>query len=274
MYLINFERFFQTHSNITNVPIKDIQNTNYILLLFFSCLCIATMFIFTKFPLKAFLTMIGTILLGLIKAFFSLFKDKPITSPIKNIEPEQSSQPLGLLKATPPSIIWQYIENILLGLFTIALVAGITALILFGLYRLYQLFYEKKFNNFRDKTEFISPFDKREHLKREEIGTVVKKLFPLFGRTNNEKIRKYFYKAIITHNPKEKLSNYLTPMQLSQYALNIQTEQYRDDTIKKEADRLTEFYEKARYSKDECTNEDVSQVKDILSNEKKTLLKK
>ncbi len=268
LYLINFERFFQTHSNLTNVPIKRIQNTNHILLLFFSCLCVATMFIFTKFPLKAFLAMIGNLLLGLIRAFFSLFEDKDITSPIKNIEPEQGAEPLGFLKANPPSVIWQYIENILLGLFTIALYAGVIALILYGLYRLYQLFYEKKYNNYRDKTEFISPFDKRESLKREEMSKVVKKLFPLFGRSNNEKIRKYFYKGVITHNDTEKLSGSLTPMQLSQYALNIQTEHSGDDIIKKESKKLAEFYEKARYSKDDCTKEDVIQVKNIL---KKTL---
>ncbi len=265
MYLINFEVFFQKHSNITNVPIKQIKNTNHILILFFVSLCVIIMIFFTKLPIKELLSVTGSLLLGLLRMIISLFPAKEEeTAPLENMEPESAAPPLDLLDTGPTSLIWQYIQNILSGLFTIALIAGTIALILYGLYRIYQRFYGSKNNNFRDKTEFISPFDKKEGIHKEASKTVNKKFFHIFGRTNNEKIRRYFYKAVISGNKTENIPTNLTPVQLSKYAFTGQNRSSEEACDTKKAKLLAAYYEKARYSEEECTKAEVTQVKNII----------
>jgi hypothetical protein len=269
MYLINFERFFQNHSNMSNVPMKQIKNTNHILVLFFGSICVIVMLFFTTLPLKGLLSVIGSLLLGLLRAFFSLFPDKEKeAAPLDNIKPETGAPPLGLMDAKEPSLIFQYIQNILLGLFTIALIAGVIALILYGLYRIYQRFYGKKINNFRDITEFISPFDKRENVSKEGSRTVLNRFFGIFGRSNNDKIRRLLYNAVLSQKRNEDPPKNLTPMQLSEYALTGQNGLTAGIIDSEKVKQLALYYEKARYSKEECTKEEVLLVKNII---KKTL---
>ncbi len=265
MYLINFEGFFQNHSNMANVPIKQIRNTNHVLILFFSSFCIIVMLFFTRLPLKELLSLAGSFLLVLLRAFFALFNGKEKPAPTENGKPEQGAPPLDFGEANPPSLIWQYIQNILSVLFTIALIAGVIALILYGLYRIYQRFYENKNNYFQDKTEFISPFDSREVLKDNAPQAAAKRFGGIFGRSNNDKIRKLIYRAVTSHRKNDDLPGNLTPSQLSEYALGREKELSGNVDTQK-VKELTAYYEKARYSREVCTKEEVHKVKHILDN--------
>ncbi|MGB8454564.1 MAG: hypothetical protein WCD89_19815 [Anaerocolumna sp.] len=265
MYLINFEGFFQKHSSMSNVPMKQIKNTNHILILFFGIICVVVMLFFSTLPVKELLSVIGSLLIGLLRAFFSLFPGNgEEAAPLDNVQPETSVPPLGLTDAKEPSLLFQYIQDILLGLVTIAMIAGAIALILYGLYRIYQRFYEKKYNNFRDVTEFISPFDKREKINRNDPGAVGNQFFGNFPRSNNGKIRKYFYKSVLSQKKNDTLLKNLTPTQLSEYALNGQNGLSADMIDPENVKQLALYYEKARYSKEECTKEEVMQVKTII----------
>lgn len=262
MYLINFESFFKKHSTMSDIPIKQIKNTNQLLILSFGCFCVIIMVFFTRLPLKGLLSATGSILLAILKFIFSLFPDsnKEIP-PNENHNPEQTPPPLGLSDNGTPSLILQYIENILLGLFTVAIIAAAIGLLLYGLYRIYQLYYGKKYNELKDITEFISPFDKKERMKRRPRTIPGIRSLPVFTRSNKDKIRKLFYKAVLLRQNKDTLGNNLTPLQLSEYVLTGQIDKAEK---KKEVVQLALYYEKARYSREDCSKEEVIQVKNLL----------
>jgi hypothetical protein len=78
-------------------------------------------------------------------------------------------------------------------------------------------------------------------------------------------VRKYFYKSVIKHIDEEKkLSDTLTPMELSEYALSNEGSIGKDEAKEERKIQLTAYYEKARYSKEECSKEDVQTVKHML----------
>lgn len=269
MYLINFEGYFNKHSNISDIPIRQIKNTNHILIVFFGCFCIVVMLIFTTLPLKEFLSAVGSLLLTVLRFLVSLFPSKnEEPAPPESAATEQGTPPLNLPDDNPPSVILEYIQNILLGLFTIAIIAGAIALVLYGLYRIYRLFYAKKSDTLKDITEFISPFDKRERIYGESEKKAGNRFFNPFSRSNNDKIRKLFFKAVSRQNKGEALSGSLTPVQLSEYALTGQFGRPLDKELKEKTGELAACYELARYGREECTKDDVLKVRNIL---KKTL---
>jgi hypothetical protein len=263
MYLINFENFFKKHSSMADIPMKQIRTTNQLLILFFGCFCIIVMVFFTRLPLKGLLSAVGSILLSVLKFIFSLFPDSNKEAPPnENPNMEQATPPLGLPDAVPPSLILQYIENILLGLLTVAIIAGAIGLILYGLYRIYQLFYGKKYNELKDITEFISPFDKKERMRRGTRTVWGGRFLPNFSESNNDKIRKLFYKAVLLRQNKDIIvTKNLTPLQLSEYVLTGQIDKAGE---KREAIQLALYYEKARYSGEECSKDEVIKVKNLL----------
>ena len=268
MYLINFESFFQHNANMTNVPIHQIRNTNNTLILFFGSFCVFVMLIFTKLPLGGLLSSMGSLFLHILRAFLSIFnggnqdETPPVEEPIGS-EDISDSFPTG--GQSEPSFLIELIQKIALGLIALTLIAGIIAGIVYSLYKLYQLFYQKKSNNFRDKTEFISPFEKRENIKKEKQNSYKMNFRSLFGRTNNEKIRKHFYKAVTSHmDSTEQLSSNLTPSQLSKYAISEGRGLLATPSDPEKMKQLTTHYEKARYSNEECSKADILSVKNIL----------
>ncbi len=265
MYLINFEGYFQKHAGMSNIPIKQMKLTNHILILFFISLCVIVMLFFTRLPLKELLSVAGGLLLSLLRAFFSLFSSNQESDlPMESQRTEPLTPFTDLMDDQPPSLIWQYIQNILTVLFTAALIAGAIALVLYGLYRLYQRFHKLKNNNFRDRTEFISPFDKKEGVPKNPFKASGKKFFHIFGRSYNDKIRKHFYKAVISGSKARKIPANLTPRQLSEYAFTGKNSLSGIDSDKEKAELLAAYYEKARYGKEECTKEELLAVKNIL----------
>jgi hypothetical protein len=269
MYLLNFERFFQNQENLSNVPIQKIRGTNNLLILFFGSFCFFVMLLFTNFPLKVILTSIGSFLLSILRFFISLF-----TSLFKHnsVQKEVLEEPVITPESPLPSYsestsnLLEIIQNIILTLLTIAIIGAAIALLVFLLYKLYQHFYENKTNHFKDKTEFISPFDKKEDIPKESNKTsIFSRLTWLFGRTNNEQIRKSYYKAIKSHAESEQLTSNLTPSELSQFAFSSNSGLLSNNNIDHEKlNQLTLLYEKARYSKEECSKDEVVIVKQIL----------
>ena len=265
MYLINFDGYFKKQTNLSDIPIRQIKSTNHILMIFFACICILVMLIFTTLPLQSLLTTAGRLLLSLLRFVFSLFPNKSgDTLPHENTQAEPLPPPFQLSDDSKYSAILEFIQNVILGLLNIALIAGAAALVIYGLYRIYKLFYDKKNISSRDSTEFISPFDKREKLHKATERKDYSRFFVVFSRSNNDRIRKLLFNAVKAQKKESRLTNTLTPVQLSEYALTGQIGRSLDSPVKEKVTELAAYYEIARYSTYECTKEDVSQVKNIL----------
>lgn len=265
MYLINFEGYFKKQINLSDIPIRQIKSTNHMLMIFFACFCVLVMLFFTTLPLQSLLTTAGGLLLSLLRFVFSLFPNKSEeTLPQENTQTEPLPSPFQLTDEGKSSVIFEFIQNLVLGLLYVALIAGAAALVIYGLYRIYKLFYDKKNVSSRDRTEFISPFDKREKLPKETGKKVYSRIFAVFSRSNNDRIRKLLFNAVTAQKKESRLTAALTPVQLSEYALTGQIGMSLDSPVKEKVTELAAYYEIARYSTYECTKEDVSQVKNII----------
>jgi hypothetical protein len=218
------------------------------------------MILFSKLPFGDFLFSLGRLGIRILRAFFSLFhRSTSVEEEIEEIASE-AAPAMEQLPSAETSELMKVIAAVLQWIVTIGVVVALIALMLYALYQLYQYFYRKNETTIKDKTEFISPFDQRVRLKKE----TPKRFRTFFGRTNNDVIRKYFYKAVTTSkNSNKELPKDLTPTQLAEYAI-CEGNDGNGTAASKKKELLTAYYEKARYSNEECSKKDVQVVKDIL----------
>lgn len=257
MYLLNLDRFVRNHEHLVNVPFRQIKNSNHILTAFLCCLFFLTMLSFSRLPFGTVLAFFGSLLIKALRFLITwLSRQKPEETEWIEEEPEPSQQEMPI---TEPSRFMEILSVILQWMIAIALIIGAVALILYTIYRIYQHFYRKGEEAIKDEVEFLSPFEKKEKLKQKRV----KLGFHLLGKSNNTAIRKHFAKAVLANAGAEpKLSESLTPYELSEYAI-----QSRDENpSSEEEDRklITGCYEKARYSNEVCTREEVRLVKKML----------
>jgi hypothetical protein len=227
------------------------------------------MMLFTKLPFGNMVSSIGNSFITLLRYVLSfLFRGKKeIPSPPEEItRMDYSINTLPTVKE--PSPILDFILNLIFYLLSFVAIIGIIALIIYGFYKLYHLFYIDKIKNGEDHTEFLSPFDKKEKLEKVIKKSPFKNLLDFFGRTNNEKIRKQYYKAIIKNVDPDQLGKGLTPSKLSEFAFNPESTLLKNDVDSDKVNMLTEHYEKARYSNVECSEEELQTVKTMLKQTK------
>jgi hypothetical protein len=167
--------------------------------------------------------------------------------------------------AGEPSEFMLLLSEILYYAAVIVMISAIIALVIYSLYRLYRYFYQKKFSvSKEEEIEFISPFQKENMSIYENRKTSKRKFFAIFTKTNNEKIRKHYYKAIVNHAKSEEVLPYLAPIQLSKYAFTSDNPIIKETSDPKKETELTNLYEKARYSDEECSKAEVQSVKNLL----------
>lgn len=257
MYLLNLDRFINNHEHIVNIPFGQIKNINHILTAFLCFLFLLAMLCFSRLPLGNLLAILGTLLINVLRFLLSRLI-RPIPDEAASFEEEELSSTEGLPRGESSRLI-EILAAILQWMITIAMIIGVVALILYTIYRIYQHFYIKEDSVIKDEVQFISPFDKKEKIKMEP-----KPFHPIFhlpGKSNNIAIRRHFAKAVLANaGPKKKLLENLTPFQLSEYVVGP-----KDDITSEEKERLlvTNCYEKARYSNQMCTREEVQYIKRI-----------
>ena len=260
-YLLNLDRFVCNHAHIVNIPFRQIRNTNHILMAFLCCLLLLSMLCFSKLPFGSLLALLGSLLFRILRSLVTWLSRLKV--PEEEWAEEQPEPSRTELPMAEPSRFMEILSAIFQWTITIALIIGTVILILYTIYKIYQHFYLKGEAAIKDEVEFLSPFERKEKLFRKQG----KLNLHLFGRSNNGAIRKYFAKAVIANAGSEpQLSKSLTPSQLSEYA--VLSGEYpsseREDRM-----LVTSCYEKARYSNEACTREEVQQVKKLLKANKK-----
>lgn len=262
-YIINFNHYFQLQQETSNIPMSQIKATNHTIIFFFLGMSFICMLLFTKLPLKELVLGVGHALLGVLKWLFSLFPGSSAnTSPGPEAVPEENvAQDISeLLKAEEPSPFLVYLQNFLITFFTFAMIGALIALVSYGIYKFYQAFYRGKRSLFQDNAEFLSPFDKKEKSRKEE--SIQKRSFIRFwGQSNSEKIRKAFYKAVLSKGSKTPDGS-ATPLELSCHILG-NTSLTSKETEERSAS-IAFYYEKARYHKEDCSKNDVEEFKKLL----------
>jgi hypothetical protein len=136
--------------------------------------------------------------------------------------------------------------------------------ILYGCYLIYNKFYSVKANGYKDRLEFISPFENKKNEGREEHKPIRKWFHNLFGKTNNERIRKHYYHSVVKNTGSGELTREMTPTQLTRFALASDNDLSEKAEFIKQEKELTALYEKARYGRNECSKKELIKVKELL----------
>lgn len=281
MYLLNFTNYFKSHGDIKNIPFSQIKNANNTLIIFLIGLILVIMFLFSQLHLQGSLLSLVRNIAKYLRRLIAFIRGKKVISdelPIEELEEVTEYPPLP-----EPSLLSEIISKIIIVIFYIFSIALILSCIAYLIYKIYQFFYKNNINNSTDRVEFLSPFTKKEAARKATHKSNTK----LFGRSNNVLIRKHFYKAVTSSvKNNDNINKELTPTELAQLVkfdndsianrnnidapielahLNEFEKNNVDHSNTAENRRLlTTYYEKARYSNDECSKEDVKLIKNLV----------
>lgn len=245
-YLKNIIRYIYDNNDTDNVPLKQIYKLN-------------GFYLASAGVLAGILSVLGK-LLGVDRLL------QPILDIIKNIFSTISEGSIDFSKMRLPSAEKKDVaEKHISGLYnnsgivgkilfiSLAIVIAVAALIM-GFVILRGIYRRLKSNYYRSSkvNDFIEYIDENSQDYRSNFKSLFNKI-DLKGKTNNEKVRLFYYKKILKLKKKD-LGRYnkMTPEEISKDASrgkNLGLEE------------ITVVYEKARYSEDECTNQDLNSIK-------------
>lgn len=268
MNFINLYLYLEKHKDITNIPLKQIRASNRIYIIGFIYLSFISMIAFTRFPMDKLFQFFGKCIVKFLRFVFAGLTRKSYEEYVPEEELPEFEMPMGYQKIRPgdsrPSPFWEHLYQLIIILIITAVACMILMLLVLGLYHIYKLYYQKKvFEDGEEKVEVISPFHKSELSIFRDIRSPRSRLRNLFGKSNNDKIRKLYVKAVQKHTKPEQELKYDPPEKLSKYA--ITPDNKTSEEIKREKEEsLTSLYEKARYSNEECSKEETQAAKNIL----------
>lgn len=251
--LENTERFIKLNEDTANFPVRQVKGVNRTLLSFFSVLLLGVMILAPRLHPEVLLKKIGNVLRGILRWIFSHF-DFSENIDYEALEKSVESTPNGgmfMMEEGTPSAIALFLDYLLRIVVGVGLAALAVFAIGYGLYQIYKRFYG------------ISPKGSEEHAEK-GVRTVTESI-PIFRRTReseeesvgmNKKIRKQYRKSVKKREGKmEKVSTALTPSEIEEVLPEGQ-EGWSQERIA--------LYEKARYSKAECTREELERMKKLV----------
>jgi hypothetical protein len=269
MYYMNFELYFKGHESRVNVPMTQIKSSNGFFVSVFFGVCFLAMVALKSFPLARFVMNFLRLLRDILRAIIVRYSESGKAEPLVD-SPKTQTQPLfplGLedMESDEPSKVWIFMEKMLTVTVIVLVIALVVGLIVYAAYKIFQLYYQGKNNKKEVQIEFISPFVKEDSGKQEGRGlSFGRKLLKMIHHSNNDRIRKQYQKAVLNHSKPEQELQYLTPLHLSKYALNKADRKAEEKAEQEKEEEITNLYEKARYSNQECSKEEVQSVKELL----------
>ncbi len=253
--LENTEKFINLNRDTANFPVRQIKGVNRTLLCFFTIVMFGGMLLAPQIYPESLIEQFGAVLLSILRWLFSLILREEIDQ-----EPYLDFREDGNLggyefpiEENVPSklaVFLQYLMEIAAAVFLIAVILfGIG----FGLYQIYKRFYAIPLSSEKEqkKTDVVTvtesvPIFRRKKEPQEELGGY------------NKRIRRQYKKSVKRRKGKDQvLSESLTPAE-------IETVLEHPIMDPKERERLIALYEKARYGKEECTKEELEEVKRMV----------
>ncbi len=270
MYFVNFYYYLKKHEEKSNIPIKQIRSGNSFYLGVFLFITAIVMMLFARIPVQVAGRYVWKYLRQFLRWFFALISREPNA---EDITPPQEEEEEMIpdnydIEPSEPSQLWLIISKILVYLGAAIIVILLIALVIYGLYRIYQLYHSKKILvEGEEKREAVPLFLKTKLDMMNGTNTLRRGILTWLGRTNSDKIRKQYTKAVQRHAQLDKNLKYKTPSELSEYAVGKVDSRIKDtenQTGSGKEEALTNIYEKARYGNEECTKEELQSVKELL----------
>ena len=164
-------------------------------------------------------------------------------------EETQMMMGLGEAEASEPNIILETLTNLLFAAILIALAYSLIRLFIL-LFRKFRADFARTKRMDGDKVEALRPGEQNE--RAAPLRTTDRRRF--WDRSPNARIRKLYRKTILGGAGADKVRSSQTPQELETVSLG-QTAQ---------TGRIHELYEKARYSGQDCTQEEAARMKEQL----------
>ncbi len=249
-YLENFSSFLAVNdSGAGRIPQKDIFRCGILLASAFSLGSVGIMLLFSGSSILS--DLLKLLQKGLIWFLRRLFSGGTEPDDAAVTEEVSGSGTLYGLEAGEAGLLWQVLEKIAL----VILVTGLITLAVYGLYRLAKLLYERfSVVALPEEQGVLSRTDLREKCsieKREQSGRGRVRVFGLLNA--QERIRRIYKKTVWNGR------NMLVREGDTAECLNTMTARECGQRLSRA--ELAEIYEKARYSGETCTAEDVRKAR-------------
>lgn len=253
-YLKHYLHFIQVNESSTGyIPEKEMLHSGMGLTIIYTLLTAGILFISTNIPwLKSLLDFVKNSLLAFLRFLFSLLPKGREAAPIAEeaLEPTGDFEPMALPEAQDPHWIWQVLEFLavtaVLCLLIYLIVRGVKAAISYLLPKLY-----RSAGSATDAPD-SGVWDEREQCslagRRETAGRL-----PGLFLSPNERIRRLYRRKILSS--KELLTSKAGDSETLPYMTA------KECGILLDAPKMTDIYEKARYSQSSCSREDIRQMK-------------
>lgn len=253
--LTHIYSFLQENQETANLPSRQIQKTNKILIITFLLLTLCAMIIMPFTKIDKIILSIGHFALALIKYLLHIipFSDSVYEAPTQDTTELMLQPELAVAQATPEWLTFLF--DMLFFLLSIVIFIGVVVGLSYILYRLYKRFYPSIEEN-GDQKEFLplsTNFSKSQKQKRRKKHNL------WVDYTPNGLIRKNYKRLIkkkLTTPPPPSLS----PNEIEEIALIKNTENI---------ETIHNLYEKARYSQLGCTYEESALMKKLIQNKEK-----
>lgn len=245
---VHLNGYLEYNNSVENIPVRQIRKNNTMIMSVFIAVVIVMMIFLPMTGMSNLIVLLGKGLRAAIIFILGLFTREP-----SQAIPEETSAPVeqamdqgfsGLVDDTPYWVTALYNSlSIALG---VAVGILIFAALVTAVYKLIKKFYRPNFEN-NDEAVFLDPLQAPDDLSRS--GRFQRPLWLSFDP--NSVIRKQYRKMILKKKKRVDRNSY-TPEELEIYA-ELPESEHRT--------KLHSLYEKARYSREGCTRDDVQALK-------------
>lgn len=244
MHIGNVNKTIQNVSDMITQPVDKIRKYNHKILFVFLLVSILAAVLSLLLHAENLIYSAGNILLEVLRFIVRLFSGKggSTEDPIMSDEPVISDGPGGGFDLPPgePAAIWVILEYLAIA----ACILGAVVLVGYALYRFYKWFYSRKnaavqVSEYDEVSNFVE--EEKEKADQKKEGSFWSRLF----LNNRQKVRRIYKKQLENAMDSGKFTVSDTPGEILQ----------KEPSEKMK--RLTEIYEKARYTEKEITKEDL-----------------
>lgn len=252
--------YLQMHADVSYLPAKRIRTTNNILLAAFSIILLACMIILPRIHYQDIATTIGTLFRRLIGAFLGLFFPDSYDPSVGDVDLLKIDYGTGTPTAAQSGLLDQILAA-LQAVFGVLAIVFFVILVFLGARWLMRRLLSHEHTVQADNHEYIDVRETRQDIDIERQPS--KRRNKIWGRSPNQRIRHLWQREIARRT-----------LRVTQGKATLSKAQALAHSTPREAERIAELepngyhellhegYEKARYSQDGCTAQDVSGLTD------------
>ncbi|HEY5560794.1 MAG TPA: hypothetical protein VIK72_03400 [Clostridiaceae bacterium] len=260
IFVLRTKKLMAWEKSYSDISLAKFLKQSYVFTIFIITAILFLVIVFGQGGLFAIADFIDMKIMAIMRVIYrpndastKLPSSPPITTPPKNSKFDLSKLTTGV-KPIPAIIIniLNFIFYTVIGILAIIAIIFIVKGIVDAIKNIYNNYYGKN-DKHEETRESIFSFSEFSEGILKKTKDLTKKLVIPFNLTNNEKIRK-LYKKLVIKNAKKKFAISLadSPAEIEGKLLS----KFKDTGI-------TEIYEKARYSKENSTKEELQLIKEI-----------